>query len=159
MAVDYFLKLDGIDGESADSNHKNQIQIMSWSWGGSQVSSVAGTGGSGAGKADLSDFSIMTYFDKATPKFFKNLGAGTHIKSGTMEAVKSGASGKPYLKVDFAELFVTSLQISGSSEVPTVSLSLSYNQITIDYSVQDENGNLKSVGPVTYNTKENKLAG
>ena len=157
MAVDYFLKLDGIDGESADANHKNEIQIMSWSWGGSQVSSVAGTGGSGAGKADLSDFSIMTYFDKATPKFFKSLGAGTHIKSGTMSAVKSGADGKPYLKVDFKELFVSSLQISGSSEIPTVSLSFSYNEIKIDYSVQDENGNLKSTGPITYNTKENKL--
>lgn len=157
MAVDYFLKLDGIQGESVDTNHKDEIQIMSWSWGASQVSSVAGTGGSGAGKADLSDFSIMTYFDKATPKFFKSIGAGTHIKTGTMSAIKSGADGKPYLKVDFKELFVSSLQISGSSEVPTVSLSFSYNEIKIDYSLQDENGNLKSTGPVTYNLKENKL--
>jgi len=158
MAVDYFLKLsDGIEGESTDSNHKTEIQIMSWSWGASQVSSVAGTGGSGAGKADLSDFSIMTYFDKATPRFFKSIGLGTHIKSGTMSAIKSGADGKPYLKVDFKELFVSSLQISGSSEVPTVSLSFTYNEIKIDYSIQDENGNLKSTGPVTYNTKENKL--
>jgi type VI secretion system secreted protein Hcp len=158
MAVDYFLKLsDGIEGESADSNHKNEIQIMSWSWGASQVSSVAGTGGSGAGKADLSDFSIMTYFDKATPKFFKSIGLGTHIKTGTMSAIKSGADGKPYLKVDFKELFVSGLQISGSSEIPTVSLSFTYNEIKIDYSVQDEKGNLTSIGPVTYNTKENKL--
>ncbi|HZD47936.1 MAG TPA: type VI secretion system tube protein Hcp [Silvibacterium sp.] len=158
MAVDYFLKLsDGIEGESTDSNHKTEIQIMSWSWGASQVSSVAGTGGSGAGKADLTDFSIMTYFDKATPKFFKSIGLGTHIKTGTMSAIKSGADGKPYLKVDFKELFVSSLQISGSSEIPTVSLSFTYNEIKIDYSIQDENGNLKSVGPVTYNTKENKL--
>lgn len=158
MAVDYFLKLsDGIEGESTDSNHKTEIQIMSWSWGASQVSSVAGTGGSGAGKADLSDFSVMTYFDKATPRFFKSIGLGTHIKSGTMSAIKSGADGKPYLKVDFKELFVSSLQISGSSEIPTVSLSFTYNEIKIDYSIQDENGNLKSTGPVTYNTKENKL--
>jgi type VI secretion system secreted protein Hcp len=158
MAVDYFLKLDGVDGESVDANFKNQIQIMSWSWGASQVSSVAGTGGSGAGKADLSDFSIMCYFDKSTPKLFKSIGAGTHIKTGTMSAVKSGADGKPYLKVDFAELFVTSLQISGSSEVPTVSLSFSYNQIKIDYSTQNEQGNLTSTGAVTYNLKENKLS-
>jgi type VI secretion system secreted protein Hcp len=157
MAVDYFLKLDGIQGESVDTNHKDEIQIMSWSWGASQVSSVSGTGGSGAGKADLSDFSIMTYFDKATPKFFKSIGLGTHIKTGTMTATKSGAEGKPYLKVDFKELFVSSLQISGSSEVPTVSLSFTYNEIKIDYSVQGEDGNLKSIGPVTYNTKENKL--
>src|SRR5579863_2059580 len=157
MAVDYFLKLDGIQGESADDQHKNEIQIMSWSWGASQVSSVAGTGGSGAGKADLSDFSIMTYFDKATPKFFKSIIAGTHIATGTMSAIKSGAGGKPYLKVDFKELFVSSLQISGSSEVPTVSLSFTYNEIKIDYSTQDEKGNLASTGPITYNTKGNKV--
>ena len=158
MAVDYFLKLDGILGESQVSNHKDEVQIMSWSWGASQVSSVAGTGGSGAGRADLSDFSVVTYFDKATPKFFKSIGAGTHIKSGTMNAVKAGGDGKPYLKVDFKELFVSSLQISGSSEIPTVTLSFTYNEIKIDYSLQDENGNLKSTGPITYNTKENKLS-
>lgn len=158
MAVDYFLKLDGIDGESADSNHKNEIQIMSWSWGASQVTSVGGTGGSGAGKASLSDFSIMANFDKATPKFFKSICAGTHIKTGTMSAIKSGGDGKPYLKVDFKELFVSNLQISGSSEIPMVSLSFTYNEIKIDYSTQNEQGNLTSTGPITYNTKENKLS-
>jgi len=158
MAVDYFLKLDGIQGESADSKHKDEIRIMSWSWGASQVSSVAGTGGSGAGKADLSDFSVMTYFDKATPKFFKSIGLGTHIKTGTMNAVKSGGDGKPYLKVDFKELFVSNLQISGTSEIPMVSLSFTYNEIKIDYSTQNEQGNLASTGPITYNRKENKLS-
>jgi type VI secretion system secreted protein Hcp len=157
MAVDYYLKLDGVDGESQDANFKNQIQIMSWSWGASQVSSVSGTGGSGAGKADLSDFSIMTSFDKATPKFFKSICAGQHIKTGTMSAVKSGAEGKPYLKVDFEELFVTSLQISASSEIPTISVAFSYNQIKVDYSTQNEQGTVTSTGAVTYNTKQNKL--
>ena len=156
MAVDYFLKLDGIQGESADDKHKNEIQILSWSWGGSQVSSVAGTGGSGAGKADLSDFSVMAYFDKSTPKFFKSLTTGVHIATGNLTAVKSGADGKPYLKVDFKELFVSSLQISASSEIPSVSISFTYNEISIDYSVQDEKGNLTSIGPVSYSLKANK---
>lgn len=158
MAVDYYLKLDGVQGEAADTNHKNEIQILSWSWGGSQVSSVAGTGGSGAGKVSLSDFSIMSHFDKSTPKFFKSLCAGSHVPTGTLSAIKSGADGKPYLKVDFKELFVTSLQISGSSEIPAVSLSFSYNEIKIDYSVQDEKGNVASTGPVTYDLKANKLS-
>jgi type VI secretion system secreted protein Hcp len=158
MAVDYYLKLDGIQGESQDASHKDEIQILSWSWGASQVSSVAGTGGSGAGKADMSDLSIMTNFDKGTPKFFKSIALGTHIPKGTMTAIKSGAGGKPYLKVDFVEMFVTHVQISGSSEVPSVSLGFTYNQITIDYSVQDEKGNLASVGPVTYNVKQNKVS-
>jgi type VI secretion system secreted protein Hcp len=158
MAVDYFLKLDGIQGESVDANHKDEIQILSWSWGGSQTSSVAGTGGSGAGKVDLSDFSIMTNYDKATPKLFKSLCAGAHVKTGTVTAIKSGAEGKPYLKVDFTELFVSSLQISASSEIPTVSVSFTYNTIKIDYSMQNEQGNLTSTGPVSYDLKQNKLS-
>jgi type VI secretion system secreted protein Hcp len=158
MAVDFFLKLDGIQGESVDAVHKDEIQIMSWSWGGSQTSTVSGTGGSGAGKVSLADFSIMTNFDKGTPKLFKSLCAGAHVKTGTMTAVKSGADGKPYLKVDFTELFVSSLQISASSEIPMVSISFSYNTIKIDYSTQNEQGNLTSTGPVSYDLKQNKLS-
>ncbi|HEX8713580.1 MAG TPA: type VI secretion system tube protein Hcp [Terracidiphilus sp.] len=158
MAVDYFLKLDGIEGESADEKHKNQIQLMSWSWGASNMSSVAGTGGSGAGKVDMSDFNLMTFFDKSTPKFFKNISKGTHITKGTLEAVKSGADGKPYLKIDFQEIFITSLQMSASSEVPSVSITFTYNEIKVDYSQQDEKGNLVSTGAVTYNTKQNKVS-
>jgi type VI secretion system secreted protein Hcp len=158
MAVDYHFKIDGIEGESQDEKHKNEIQIMSYSIGASQVTSVAGTGGSGAGRVDLSDLNIMTYFDKATPKFWKSICAGTHIKTGTLTGTKSGADGKPYLKIDFKELFVTSLQVSASSEIPTVSASFSYNEITIDYSTQNEQGNVTSTGKVTFNGKEKKLS-
>lgn len=158
MAVDYFLDLDGIPGESQDEKFKNKIQLLSWSWGASNISSVAGTGGSGAGKVDMSDFSTMTFFDKSTPKLFKAISKGTHITKGTLSAVKSGADGKPYLKVDFTEIFVTGLQMSASSEVPSVSLSFTYNEIKIDYSTQDEKGNLASVGPVSYSTKQNKVS-
>jgi type VI secretion system secreted protein Hcp len=158
MAVDYFLDLDGIPGESQDEKFKDKIQVLSWSWGASNVSSVAGTGGSGAGKVDMSDVSMMLNFDKSTPKFFKSISKGTHITKATMSAVKSGADGKPYLKVNFTEIFITGLQMSASSEVPTVSLSFTYNEIGIDYSIQDEKGTLNITGEVKYSTKQNKAS-
>lgn len=158
MATDYFMKIDGIEGESEDEKHKKQIQILSFSWAASNVSSVAGTGGSGAGKANLSDLNINMNFDKSTPELFKNLTKGTHFKTGTLEAIKSGAEQKPYLKVDFKELFCTGLSISASSEIPSVSASFSYNEIKIDYSAQNEQGNLVTTGAVTYNIKENKTS-
>jgi type VI secretion system secreted protein Hcp len=155
MAVDFFLTLDGIKGESVDDKHKDWIQVLSFSWGASQVTSVAGTGGSGAGKADLANLSIMKFLDKSTTPLFKALTTGTHIKTGSMEAVKSGGNGKPFLKVDFKELFVTSIQLSGSSEIPTESVSFSYNEIKTEYSTQDEKGVITVAGSVTYNTKTN----
>lgn len=158
MATDYFLKIDGIDGESQDDNFKNQIKIESFSWGGSQTSAVGGTGGSGAGKVNLADLSIMKTLDKASLPLFKSMCAGQHIATATLSAVKSGANGKPYLKVDLTELFVTSIQESASSEVPMESVSFSYNQIKMQYSTQDEQGNLTVANTITYNTKQNKLS-
>jgi type VI secretion system secreted protein Hcp len=158
MAVDFFLKLDGIQGESADEKHKDQITLLSWSLGASQVTSVAGTGGSGAGKADLSDLSIMKYLDKASAPIFKALVAGTHVKTGVLEAVKAGGDGKPFLKLSFDELFVTSQQYSASSEIPSESVSFSYNKIKVEYSTQNEQGILTATGAVTYELKVNKVS-
>ena len=130
MAVDFFLKLSNdIKGESVDTKHKDEIQVMSFSWGASQTTSVAGTGGSGAGKANLADFSIMKTYDLASTPLFKALLKGTDITSGVLTATKSGGSGDPFMKLTFGELFVTSTQISGSSEVPMESVSFSYNTL------------------------------
>lgn len=158
MAVDFYLKLEGITGEATDSNHKDEIQLLSFSWGGSQVTSVAGTGGSGAGKVDLSDLSIMKHMDKASSGIFKALVSGTHIKTGILSAVKAGAGGKPFLKLSLEELFVTSIQTSASSEVPTESVSFSYNKVKNEYWVQNDQGVLTATGAVTYNLKENKVS-
>jgi type VI secretion system secreted protein Hcp len=159
MAVDYFLKLDGIEGESVDTGHKKEIMVLQWSWGASNISSVGSSGGSGAGKVNPSEFSVITYFDKATPKFWKSICRGTHIATGTMSAVKAGTpEGKPYLTVDFKEIFVTGLQMSGTNETPSVNLQFTYNECKIEYSQQDGKGNLTSTGAVTYNRAENKTS-
>ena len=156
MAVDYFLKLDSITGESVDQNFPNQINVLSFAWGGTQTTSVAGTGGSGAGKVSLDEFNITKYYDSSSPEVFKAMLLGSHISSGTLSAVKSGANGKPFLVLTFAELFVTSQQINASTEIPTESVTFSYNTIKVDYSKQNEQGNLTSVGAVSYDLKANK---
>jgi type VI secretion system secreted protein Hcp len=158
MAVDFFLKLEGINGESADDKHKNEITVMSFSWGASQATSVSGSGGSGAGKANLSDLSIMKNYDGASAPLYKALLKGDHITSGVLTAVKSGANGAPFIQITLSELYVTSIQISGSSEIPMESVSFSYNQIKTEYWQQKEDGSLEAKNPVTYNLKGNTVS-
>jgi len=159
MAVDFFLKLDSIEGESVAEGHTSEIQLLSFSWGGSQVSSVAGTGGSGAGKVSLENLHAMKYYDKASVPLFKSLVSGTHIKTGVLSAVKAGAkSGQPFLKVSLEELYVTNLSVSGSSEIPAESVSFSYNKIKIEYFTQNEQGILTAAGSTTYELKANKVS-
>jgi len=157
MSVDFFIKIDGLKGESTATGHTDEIKIHSWSWGASQVTSVSGSGGSGAGKASLAEISIMKDMDMASPELFKALVKGTHIASAVLTAQKStgDTTGKPYVTITFKEVFVTSQQVSGSSENPMESVSFSYNEIKIDYSKQGENGALTSTGAVTYNVKTN----
>jgi type VI secretion system secreted protein Hcp len=162
MAVNYFLKLAGIEGESADEAYKNQVQIRDWSWAANQETLVATektkmNAGLAAGKVDPGDFALTTYCDKATPKFFKSICTGQHIEGGTLTAIKAGDP-KPYFKMDFKELFVTNLSLLGADENPTVSLSFSYAEIAMEYSAQDGKGLLASTGAVKYNRRQNKLS-
>jgi type VI secretion system secreted protein Hcp len=158
MAVDFYLKLDGIEGESTRTGAEKQIALHSWSWGGSQTTTVAGTGGSGAGKVSLGDFTVTKHFDKSSPALFKSLCSGTHIKTGVFQAIKAGAGDKPFLKISFEEMFITSLQDAASDEVPIESVSFSYNKIKVEYSTQNEQGILTAVGAVTWDTKLAKLS-
>jgi type VI secretion system secreted protein Hcp len=158
MAVDYYLNLDGIQGESKSKGHENEIQLLSFSWGASQVSSVKGTTGSGAGRVDLADFSFMKHLDKASTPLFGALCKGQHIAKGFLTAVKAGAGAKPFLKIDFKEIFVTSQQVSASSEIPTESVSFTYNQITVEYSMQNDKGIVTTTGSTTYNMATNVVS-
>jgi type VI secretion system secreted protein Hcp len=160
MAVDFFLKLDGIKGEATDQNHKEEISILSWSWGASQTSTVGGGSGSGAAKASLADLHIVKTYDAASVPLFKSLLAGTQIANGILTANKPGSAdgGKPFLKVTLTDVFVTSVQSSGSSEVPTESVSFSYATIKVEYSKQNDQGVLATAGSLTYDVKQNKLS-
>jgi len=160
MSVDFFIKVDGANGEATATGHTNEIKIHSFSWGASQVTSVSGSGGSSAGKASLSEINIMKDLDQASPELFKMLLTGKHIASAVLTAQKAtgDTTGKPFLTITFNEVFCTSQQISGSSEIPMESISFSYNQIKFDYSKQNEQGALTSTGAVTYNVKTNLVS-
>ncbi len=73
MAVDYFLELDGINGEAQDKTHKDKIDVLSWSWGCSQSGTTHMGGGWGAGKAHFQDLAITKFVDKSTPVLLQQL--------------------------------------------------------------------------------------
>ena len=78
MAVDYFLKIEGIEGESHDDKHKNEIDLQSWSWGETQTGTHSAGGGGGAGKVDMQDFHFVMAHNKASPKLMLACASGEH---------------------------------------------------------------------------------
>src|SRR5271165_6880604 len=106
--VDYFLKIDGIEGESMDAKHKNEIQLQSWSFGESQQGAFVQGGGGGAGKVTMQDFHFTMQTNKASPKLFLSCANGEHIKSALLTCRKAGKEQQEFLKVTFTNLLVSS---------------------------------------------------
>src|SRR6478609_2866958 len=103
MAFDAFLKLDGIDGESTDDKHKNEIEVLSYSWGLTQSSSGDSGGGGGAGKATFQDLHFVSHLSKASPMLFLKCATGQHIKEGLITVRKAGGGQLEYLKITLTD--------------------------------------------------------
>src|ERR1041385_7233254 len=125
-SADYYLKLDGIDGESTDAGHAGQIEVQSWSWGVSNPSTVGpGSGGSGAGKIKFNEFTIKKTIDKASPALFMACATGKHIKEGVLSVTRKAKGGsEDYYKVTLTDAMCSSWNQQGAGDdLPTESVS------------------------------------
>ena len=154
--VDYFLKIDGIPGESQDAKHKDEIQVLSFSFGESQAGTMAFGGGGGAGKVQMQDFHFMMNVNKASPKLFLACATGDHIAKATLTARKAGKDQQDYLIVTFTDVLVSSFQTNGdahANSLPTESISLNFAIIEIEYKAQNADGTLGAGVKAKYNLK------
>jgi type VI secretion system secreted protein Hcp len=158
-AVDYFLKIDGIDGESQDSKHKAEIDVLSYSWGAAQVGTAATGGGLGSGKVNVHDIHFVMKVNKASPKLFLATCSGEHIKKAVLTARKAGKDQQEYLKVTMSDLIVSSYQTGGAGgmdPIPTEQCSLNFSKIEVEYKEQKPDGTLGGATKSGWNVKENK---
>lgn len=157
MAVDYFLKIDGIEGESQDDKHKNEIHLESWSWGESQQGSHAADGGGGAGKIDMQDFYFLMKNNKSSPKLFLACANGEHIKSAVLVCRKAGKTQQEFLKYTFSDLLVSSYSTAGSNNdvIPLDKIGFNFSKIEVEYKPQQADGTLGAGIKAGWNLKTN----
>jgi type VI secretion system secreted protein Hcp len=157
-AVDYFLKIDGIDGESTDDKHKDEIDIESWSWGETQSGTSAGQGGGGAGKVNMQDFHFVMRHNKASPLLMKACATGQHIKEAQLTCRKAGGEQQEYMNIKFSDLLISSYQTGGSNGdvIPMDQISFNFSKIEHEYKPQKADGTLDSPVKAGYDLKLNK---
>src|SRR5688500_12272034 len=138
MAFDTFIKIKDVEGEAMQGNHVGEIEILSFSWGASNPTTVgSGTGGLSAGKAEVSRFNIMKKSDKASPVLFQACCNGKHFADAVVTLNKaSGERGQsPFLKYTFTDCMIESVQWSGSTggdDTPTESVSIAFAKVEIE---------------------------
>jgi type VI secretion system secreted protein Hcp len=156
--VDYFLKVDGIPGESADSKHKDEIMLESWSWGETQSGTMAYGGGGGAGKVAMQDFHFVMKINKASPKLMLACANGQHIKSAILTARKAGKDQQEYLKVTFSDMLISSFQTGGAGSadaLPVDQISFNFSKIEMEYKEQKPDGTLGGAVKAHWDLKAN----
>ncbi len=151
----YYLKLDGISGESTSATHKNWSDIESFSWGVTATSS--GPGGS-AGKPQFSDFMWTQQLDSSITGLLNNISLGKHIKSAVVDFSTSagGSKEQTYFKMSFDDILLSSVELAGSNgALPTVSSAFNYKKVTFDYWLLKPDGTLGAHSTATYDLSKN----
>ena len=161
MAIDIFLKIDGIEGESTDVKHKNEIAILSYAWGEAQQAPAGGAGGAGggAGKVAMQDFHFSMLVNKASPKLFLACAKGEHFKNAVLTVRHPGASPAEFLKWRFTDVLISSYQTAGdvaTGALPADHASLNFSKIEVEYSPVKPDGTLGTPVKAGWDRKANK---
>jgi type VI secretion system secreted protein Hcp len=158
MAMDMFIKIGDLKGESKDKTHKEEIDVLAWSWGMSNSGSAHTGGGAGAGKCNVQDLSLTKWIDKCSPDLMLATCNGKHFTSATLVVRKAGETPVEYLTITLTEVLITSVSTGGSGgeDRLTENVTLNFAKVKVEYKEQDEKGKVKG-GPVTmtWNISEN----
>ncbi len=142
LAVDMFLKIEGVDGESKDEGHVDWIEIVSYGHG--LTNEVLGTGGGGTSAPVHSPVVVRKLMDKSSPFLFDALNKGSSFRNATFDFEDRGQA-VPYLflKVTLEDLYVTSYSLASEeagADRPVEEVAFTYTRITMTYWPQNTDG-------------------
>jgi type VI secretion system secreted protein Hcp len=158
MAVDMFIKIGDIKGESADGSHGGEIDVLAWSWGASNSGTAHQGTGAGAGKVNVQDLSFTKWVDLSTCKLLTATCSGKHYPEATLVVRKAGENPLEYLKIKMTDVLITSVQTGGSGgeDRLTENVTLNFAKVAVDYQAQKKDGAGGEKGSMTWDIPANK---
>jgi type VI secretion system secreted protein Hcp len=155
MAADIFAKIGDIKGESFDDKHKDEIEVLSYSWG---VTSNQVTGGGGAGKANFQDLLITHHVDKASPQLMRACAVGEHLKEATITQRKAGKGQQEFLVIKLNDIIITGVASSTSEDHPSAeTVTLAFLKVAFEYRPQKPDGSIDAGVHFKYDIKSGKV--
>jgi type VI secretion system secreted protein Hcp len=154
--ADIFLTIKGPDvkGESLDKVHKDMIEILSFTWGESNIGTASVGGGAGAGAVAKQDLTITKYVDKSSNVLAQACAAGVHYSSATLYVRKAGGDPLDYLQFDLGGVvFVSGYHVGGTGGdgiIPVETVSLNFSTLMITYNQQAITGGGAGAAPLGY---------
>ena len=162
-AIDMFLKIDGIDGESTDNRHDGDTDVLGWNWGLSQSANPPARGGGEASKVSFQDMSITKFVDSATSEFMLFCCKAENIGDVTLEicrTIDEAGDRLCYFKIEMERVFITSMSLGGSSgdDILTETITLNFEKIEFTYTPHDPDTGVQTGPPIGWSIDESKGA-
>jgi type VI secretion system secreted protein Hcp len=141
MAIDSFLKLGTLKGESVVKGFEDQMQILSWGWGMTQTGTTHSASGGGAGKVDVQDLHVVKHIDAASPNLALSCAKGTHYDTATLTMRKAGGTALEYVTLTLTDVLVSSYSVSSSGgDQLQDTVALNFGKFKYSYQPQDNKG-------------------
>jgi type VI secretion system secreted protein Hcp len=145
MAIDVYLQIDGIKGESTDSTHKDWIECTSVDFGVLQPRSAtaSSSGGHTAERCEHKDIVVSKFADLATPLLLEQCSMGKTISKAKLEFLRADADGKrvTYFTIELENLIISSVTPKvAAGNIMTETLSIKYAQVKWKYVQQRISG-------------------
>jgi type VI secretion system secreted protein Hcp len=158
MATDMFLKLTGIEGESADDAHQGEIDVLAWTMGMAQSGSAQVGGGGGAGKVHVQDLAVTKLVDRASCNLMLACCSGKHIAEGVLVIRRAGRTPLEYLKIMMNDIIVSSVSLAASSQEdrPIETISLNFAKFRVEYKEQRPDGSIVPSGTMGWDIAGNQ---
>jgi type VI secretion system secreted protein Hcp len=158
MALDMFMRIEGVNGESKDANHKDWTDIKSFTWGAEQPGSMNTGGGGGAGKVNFDDLTVVAAIDKAAPTVLKNCAIGQHLGKVEISVCKAGGSQIEYSRTTLEDVLVTSVKFVGAKENEALMMEYGFQAAKVknQYWEQTDKGSKGAEVQMGFDIKQNK---
>ena len=157
MAMDQFIKIGTLKGESKDKTHGDEIDVLAWSWGMSSSGSAQQGGGAGAGKVNVLDLSVTKYIDKSSPDLMLACCNGKHFDKAVLVVRKAGENPLEYITITMEDLIITSVSVGGSGgeDRLTENITLNFARVKVAYKEQTAKGGVGEKPEMGWNIAEN----
>ena len=139
-AIDMFIKIGDIQGESTNAAHGGWIELESFSHGISAPSAAGAGGGRGAGKVTMEDLVLVKKIDKTTPLLNKACCRGEHLRKVQLECARP-SDGRVFLVITYEDVLITGVSASGvaagAATRPSETVKISFSRINWEFRPED----------------------
>lgn len=145
MAVDVYLQIDGIKGESADAEHLNWMELTSVHMGVIQPKSATAStsGGHTAERCEHRTLSITKLADLASPILMQTCSSGRTIPKAKIEFMRADSDGFPvkYYEVELENVLIGNIDQQVSvGDILHETIGLKFSKIKWRYTQQKISG-------------------